>query len=1648
MTDNKPSAGLRRRQRSMQALRYITLATAICSGAATAQSVTVTGDASATPTPNPTPHWDYNDDSPLIVGDTGIGRLNIENGGILSYGGDYPYFRVVLGNLAGSLGTALISGPGSILQDFSGLTIGEEGDGVLDIVNGGVLSTDRYPRYKTILGKLAGSSGTVTVSGQGSLWQQLSDIKVGDGGTGLLNVVDGGAVVSDGNIDVGGEGVGTLNILSGGTVSVRDVRLRNENSAITVSGAGSILKGNLQLDSGSALINDGAQVLGGEGAVGYFGNATATLSGAGSRWEASDSFYVGGYASGSLLIENGGTLVTASDRGTKIIALAPQSRGSVRVTGQGSLWQADKYFYIGNQGDGSLTVDNGGQVIVQQDATLGTWKEGSGTLTVENGGRFSADTLTLGRQGKGTVNLRNGGELSARSIILGRWEWPDSIGIMNIGSESSNPDDAVAVGKLNVEKISLTGDSELNFNHTADELKIDADVGGTAWINHIAGTTRLKSLSGNFKQVTLAGGKLILENAGLLGKLAILSDASLVVDALRQSYIHATLTGGGSLTKSGDEALTFYGDGAAFTGDTRVTAGEFELYSELGGRVDVTGGRFNFVTEGDYAHGTVGGSVTASGDGTVAGAGTIKGDLTFNHGGVLEGEQGQTLHVGGALKLDRDSQVNVGLSSAPSPALFKVGGDLTLDGTLNVSDQGGFGAGIYRLFDYGGRLFDNGLTIGKTPTGVMADHLTVQTAIYGQVNLASTAGVTLSFWDGGDAGKHNNSQVDGGSGVWRADGRNWTDVAGAFNGPYQPNPSFAIFQGEAGTVTVDHAAGAIAATGMQFASDGYRIEGDGIDLQGADGETFIRVGNGAADGAAMTATIAADLSGDSKLVKHDYGTLILSGDNRYTGGTELRGGTLQVSADRNLGAADGELTFTGGTLKTESRFDTDRSMLLSQDGRFEVAAGGELGLRGRVSGRGSLLKSGAGTLRLDNVSNDYGNTLVQEGTLIGNAGSISGNVANAATLVFDQASDASFAGNIGALGETKGQMVKQGAGSLNLGGISALDWTIRAGDLTTVAERFLGNADIASGASLTFDQSGSGSYAGSLSGSGLFVKNGGGTLWMDQDSAGFRGLTQLNDGRLVLDGKLGGSMLVQNGGVLSGTGTVGSGVGSTLTIADRGVLSPGGEFSTLKVDGDLMFQQGSRFEVAVDPAGKEANLVQVTGNASLEGGTVAHIGANGHYQLRSSHTILAADGRLSGAFDDVTSDFAFLTPELRYDYDAGTVDLRLARNDREFASAAFTRNQIATANAIESIGLWAGHGVYDAIAQLPDDVPLIRASFDQLSGEVHASMKNALLDESRFVRDAATDRLRAAFGDTAASAATVLNYENGQPQQVSPTTDGLAVWGQSFGSWGKTDSDGNAASLKRSTGGFLFGVDAPAFDNWRFGLMTGYSRTRADVSKRASSGNSDNVHLGAYGGSSWKLAENTLSLRAGIAHTWHDIETRRSVSLPGFNDSLKSDYRAGTFQAFGDLGYRIDLAPLSFEPFVNLAHTRLHTQGFGEQGGAATLHGKAQSTDVTFATLGLRSSAQRETAVGTATLNGTLGWRQAMGDTTPLSTHAFSAGDAFTVAGTPLAKGALQLEAGVKVALTPSASVGLSYEGQVSDRTQQHGVKAGFSFSF
>jgi outer membrane autotransporter protein len=427
-------------------------------------------------------------------------------------------------------------------------------------------------------------------------------------------------------------------------------------------------------------------------------------------------------------------------------------------------------------------------------------------------------------------------------------------------------------------------------------------------------------------------------------------------------------------------------------------------------------------------------------------------------------------------------------------------------------------------------------------------------------------------------------------------------------------------------------------------------------------------------------------------------------------------------------------------------------------------------------------------------------------------------------------------------------------------------------------------------------------------------------------------------------------------------------------------------------------------------------------------------------------------GAVTGTFGSVMQNLLFLDAQLAYDGgDGNDVTLEMVRNDLDFASVGHTRNQRATGAAVDALG--NGNVLWRSIA-LTSDPDIVRKSFDALSGEIHASAKSALIDDSRFVRDAINDRIRSAFDGVGAAPVPVLAYgETGTDSGATAAighalapadTASLAAWGSAFGSWGSIDGDGNAAGLDRSVGGFLTGIDGLVTDNVRLGIMTGYSHDSFDVDGRGSSGQSDNYHLGIYGGTQM----GNLGLRAGAAYTWHNVSTARSVAIPGFADSLTADYNAGTFQAFGEAGYRIDTAAASFEPFANLAYVSLHTDGFTEKGGAAALHADGQTTDTTFTTLGVRASTAFDLDGMKATARGMIGWRHAFGDTTPLATLAFAGSNIFTIAGVPIAKDSAVLEAGLDLNLSPRATLGLSYTGQFASGAQDHGFNANLMIKF
>lgn len=1354
--------------------------------------------------------------------------------------------------------------------------------------------------------------------------------------------------------------------------------------------------------SGTLLIENGGQVSSSSLLMGWDeqGSGTATVTGQGARLDTGAALYVGVFGKGTLDIRDGGTTTSTGS----VLGSEEGSRGDASVSGAGSTWTNSGNLFVGDYGAGTLKIDNGGTVTsAKSEIARARGSQGAATVSGADSQWQISRSIYVGTGGDGRLDVLDGGQVSSGEGSIGdSWYGQGKVFVSGQGSRWINQGD-LRVGRLGTGTLNLVDGGIASAD--AVYLGKESRSSGTINIGSAAGEAATQAGILDTNKVEFGPGSATINFNHTDTDYAFGADlVSLNVNSHQLNQI------------SGTTRLT--GDNAQFKGLTTVSNGTLIVADRISGSVQVSGGTLQFgdgnsgrlsQLQGDLSVSAAGGTLAVKGPAVLA----MAGELTMAGQTVLSiaADARKPVIQAERVTLDKDVAFNLsGISDASELDKVLIDTRSGIDGNFGKVTVGGFNGAV----DY--------LTLNTRKSDDQKQYL----ASY---DLNWTAGNNLAQGVLTLADKSETFDV----GIALADQA--ANAATGWDGK-------ALTKQGLGTLVLSadnsYSGGTLIADGtLQLGNGGNTgsIMGDVLDH----GVLAFNRNNSLA--------FAGVISGTGKVSQMGSGTTILSGDNRYSGGTMLAGGTLQVARDANLGDASGGLTFTGGTLKTTDSFDTDRTVLLSQTGQFDVAAASVLGLTGHVSGSGDLLKRGDGTLRLDSRDNAYGNTLVQAGTLIGNTASISGNIGNAGTLVFDQASDADFAGNIRALDDSKGKMIKQGVGNLTLDGHSSLDWSVRSGGLTTAAERFSGNADIAADARLAFNQKRDAAYLGILSGAGLFVKGGSGALLMKEDSAGFNGLTRVEDGKLLVNGKLGGSLQVQAGGTLAGSGTIGSGAGSTVTIAESANLAPGNSIGTLKVDGDLVLQNGSRFVVEVEPAGKDADLVHVSGNAVLDGGTVAHVGATGNYKLRSAYTILASDRSLSGAFDEVTSDFAFLDPKLLYNHGRGTVDLSLTRNDRAFASVALTRNQSGTANAIDSMGLDAEHAVYDAVAQLPDDQGLIRNSLDQLSGEIHASMKSVLIEESQIVRNAATDRLRIAFDDAGAAATPVMAYANGQ-QRVSAATDRAAVWSQGFGAWGHTDSDGNAAALKRSTSGLLLGADAPVFDTWRLGVLAGYSRTRVEVNDRHSSGNSDNYHLGAYAGTRWKLAQGSLGLRTGLAHTWHQIETSRSIEFPGISEKLKDDYGAGTLQAFGDLGYRVDLPSVSVEPFINLAHTRFRTKGISERGGAAALQGKAQNTETTFTTLGLRALTKLDIAGIETTARGSVGWRHALGDTTPLSTHKFSAGSAFTVAGTPLAKNAALVEMGVDMAITPAARFSLSYGGQFGGSTRQQGVKAVLSISF
>lgn len=355
--------------------------------------------------------------------------------------------------------------------------------------------------------------------------------------------------------------------------------------------------------------------------------------------------------------------------------------------------------------------------------------------------------------------------------------------------------------------------------------------------------------------------------------------------------------------------------GGVAAADLTVTSGNTQVFdgsANFPGGVDVNGGTLVIGGNGGGSGVTLGGNVNANSNGTVAGFGSINGDLNVSGARVAPGYEVGTptgvsngnLVVNGNLSMN-NSVFNFETGYAGLPITQPGTGDnITVRGnaainntTLNVTvNTLGVNAGYYRILSYGGSLSGNGLTLGSV-SGDSAPAATIQNLTGDkQINLILGPSTT-NLWNGNGAASATRS--GGGNGTWSAASANWnspTNATGAL-----PDGGYAIFTGAAGTVNVDGSAGPVRVSGIQFATDRYRLQGAPITLVGSGGNPpAIVVGDGTYASGQFVDTIDNPLQGTQGFVKTGPGSVILTADSSgLTGPILIADGALEIDGKLN-----------------------------------------------------------------------------------------------------------------------------------------------------------------------------------------------------------------------------------------------------------------------------------------------------------------------------------------------------------------------------------------------------------------------------------------------------------------------------------------------------------------------------------------------------------------------------------------------------------------------------------------------------------------------------------------------------------------------------------------------------------------------------
>ncbi|EDW4490292.1 fibronectin-binding autotransporter adhesin ShdA [Salmonella enterica subsp. enterica] len=830
-------------------------------------------------------------------------------------------------------------------------------------------------------------------------------------------------------------------------------------------------------------------------------------------------------ASGAVLNLTNAEISTTGNYSTGI-ELTGQS--SITLTG-GTLQVKGNYGIMTLSGESQATLSDIKVTATAETTSNISVGEGS-TLKIKDG---SEVTLTNGQLSVAGNTTSNAFLYVANSTVSSTGTKSTVIasnqGILDIKNSTITHDNAAgaAIEAVNASTVTISGDNKNSMVITSEDIGIKS---AKSSIN-IDGATIIAKGDGIL--MTTGGSSFYSNNSGLtVNNADVTSDDAAALHVDKNTVIEkpiiltdSTLTGPTAIKL--DNAATVEANNTTLNGniDAGSTVSSLSLAekSSLQGSVNGLNSSLTLDETSQW-------NMT---DPSTVGNLTNDGGITL---GNASGSTGTLLTVDNTLTLQNGSQINATLDTANSSPIIKAA-NVTLDGTLSLSSTATFVApetdehlGSFTLIDSQTAIttdFDS-VTL-DADTSAMPDYLTINAGVDANDNTNYELSTGLSWYAGANSARaaHGTFTVDAGSTFTVTSELDETTATSNWDG------SKLTKQGD-GTLILSN-------TGNDYGD----TEIDGGILAAKDAASLGTGNVTIAESATLAlsqGTLDNNVTGGGKIVKTGNDELIVTGDNTYSGGTTITGGTLTADHADSLG--------TG---------------VIANSGVLQV---GEGELENTLSGSGSLVKTGTGELTLSGDNTYSGDTTITGGTLTADhADSLgTGAIANSGVLQVGE-------GELENTLSGTGSLVKTGTGELTLSGDNTYSGgtTIDDGVLIATNVNALGGGDVDNTGTLKLDAEGEFNLANVTTQSGATTELAKGTT-LNVDS-----LTQQADSTLNIDlSKANGEIAITADSVtLGGTLNV-TGIGSvtdswtpeaytyTLIDSDSAITS---DFDNLTVAG-------------------------------------------------------------------------------------------------------------------------------------------------------------------------------------------------------------------------------------------------------------------------------------------------------------------------------------------------------------------------------------------------------------------------------------------------------------------------------------------------